>query len=120
MLVLFRRRRYFASVWGPLSTGNRARPNVNFNFSQSQLQGVLMLTGDNWRVSDCDILGTGSVIWSGGSDEGYGGTMYGELSRNVIRNGGNALQMDQWKQVVVEDNQITGASLAAGGNNIAT
>lgn len=28
--------------------------------------------------------------------------------------------MDQWKQVVVEDNVVTGASLAAAGNNIAT
>ena len=118
--VRIRANAYFGSVWGPYSSGNRARPNVNFNFSQGQLQGVLMLTGANWRVSDCDILGTGSMIWSGGSGGGYGGTAYGELSRNRIRNGGNALAMDQWKQVVVEDNQITGASLAAAGNNIAT
>ena len=49
-----------------------------------------------------------------------GGTSYGEMSRNVLRNDGNGLQMDQWKQVVVEDNVVTGASLAATGNNIAT
>ena len=51
------------------------------------------------RARCCDILGTGTVFWSGGSAQGYGGTSWGQLSGNRVRNGGNALAMDQWKQV---------------------
>eukprot|EP00037_Helgoeca_nana_P001409 m.26704 g.26704 ORF g.26704 m.26704 type:complete len:622 (+) comp11832_c0_seq2:743-2608(+) len=118
--IRIRANAYFASSAGPYSAGNRFRPNVNFNFSANQVQGVVMLTGTNWRVTDCDILGTGGIFWSGGSDGGYGGTSYGQLSRNVVHNGGSAFEMDQWKQVVVEDNEVTGAALSSFGNNIAT
>ena len=118
--VRIRANAYFASVWGAFSHQNRARPNVDFNFTQSQIQGAVMLTGSNWRVQDNDILATGGVFWSGGSAGGMGGTRYGLLSRNRVRNGGGSLQMDQWKQVIVEDNIISGASFASGGNNIAT
>lgn len=90
---------YFASVWGPYSTGNRKRPGVHFNFSHACLGGAQLaaatLTGKHWRVSDCDILTTGDVFYSGSSAGGYGGTSYGELSRNSMRNDGNALAMDQ-------------------------
>lgn len=109
---------YFASG-GPFTTG-RPRPNVGFNFSQSQTQGVVLVSGVNWRVEDCDILGTGQIFWSGGSAGGFGGTSYGLLRGNTIRNGGGALGMDQWKQVIVENNAISGASLASGGNYIAS
>lgn len=118
--VRMRANAYFGSVWGAFSHQNRARPNVDFNFTQSQIQGAVMLTGSNWRVQDNDILATGGVFWSGGSNGGMGGTRYGLLSRNRVRNGGGSLQMDQWKQVIVEDNVISGASFASGGNNVAT
>jgi hypothetical protein len=116
--VRVRANAYFASS-GAFSTG-RTRPDVNFNFTAGKVQGVVMLTGTNWRVQDNDILSTGSVFWSGGSAGGMRGTSYGLLSRNVIRNGGNAIFMDQWKQVIVEDNVISGSSLSAMGNAVAT
>ena len=118
--VRIRANAFFASVWGPKSDHERLRPHVNFNFTQDEVQGVVMLTGTNWRVSHCDILGTGVIFWSGGSCQGYGGAAWGQISDNRVRNGGNALAMDQWKQVVVENNDVSGASLASAGNNIAS
>ena len=118
--VRIRANAFFASVWGPGSDRERPRPNVHFNFTQGDVQGIVMLTGSNWRVSHCDILGTGGIFWSGGSCQGYGGARWGVISDNRVRNGGNALGMDQWKQVVVENNDISGASLASAGNNIAS
>ncbi len=117
--VRVRANAYFASG-GPFSQDFRPRANVDFNFTQSQVQGVVMLTGDNWRVEGCDVLATGTVFWSGASQGGFGGNTYGILRGNKVRNGGNALAMDQWKQAIVEDNEITGATLAAMGNNVAT
>lgn len=117
--VRVRANAYFASS-GAFTDSGRTRPNVNFNFSTAKIQGIVMLTGNNWRVQDNDILSTGTVFWSGGSAGGLRGTSYGLLSRNKIRNGGNALLMDQWKQVIVEDNDISGSSLSAMGNGIAT
>lgn len=100
--VRIRANAYFASG-GPCSTGERPRPGVHFNFSQSQVQGLVTLTGKNWAVTDCDLLGTGEIFWSGGSGGGYGGTAWGLLGRNTVRNGGNSLAMDQWKQVGVHE-----------------
>ena len=71
--VRIRANAFFGSVWGPFSTGNRYRPNVNFNFSQSEIQAVVTLTGTSWRMADCDILGTQHIVWSAGSGGGYGG-----------------------------------------------
>lgn len=116
--VRVRANAYFASS-GAFSSG-RSRPYVNFNFTANKVQGIVMLTGTNWRVQDNDILSTGSVFWSGGSAGGMRGTSYGLLSRNTVRNGANGLFMDQWKQVIVEDNVISGSSLSAMGNAVAT
>lgn len=118
--VRIRANAYFASVWGPFSTHERPRPNVNFNFSQDDIQEVVLLSGRNWAVTECDVLGTGTIFGSGGSGGGYGGTSWGHLHGNTVRNGGNTLAMDQWKQVIVENNVISGASLASAGNNIAS
>ena len=71
--VRVRANAYFASVWRPFSTANRYRPNVDFNFSQSAIRAVVTLTGTNWRVTDCDILGTGTIFFSS-DQQGYGGT----------------------------------------------
>lgn len=118
--VRIRANAYFASVWGPFSTHERPRPNVNFNFSQDDIQEVVLLSGRSWAVTECDVLGTGTIFGSGGSGGGYGGTSWGHLHGNTVRNGGNTLAMDQWKQVIVENNVISGASLASAGNNIAS
>lgn len=118
--VRIRANSFFASVWGPFSTHERPRPNVNFNFSQDDIQEVVLLSGRNWAVTECDVLGTGTIFGSGGSGGGFGGTSWGHLHDNTVRNGGNALAMDQWKQVIVENNVISGASLASAGNNIAS
>ena len=102
--VRIRANAYFASVWGPYSNEQRPRTGgINFNFSQADVQGLITIRGTNWQVVDSDLLATGTILDSGGSGEGYGGNTYGLVKGNIMRNSGQALPMDQWKQIIVED-----------------
>jgi len=118
--VRVRANAYFGAVWGPYSTHNRPRPNVNFNFTQDEVRWLVQTSGTNYEIRDCDLYATSSVLTSGGSGGGYGGNTWGWVSGNKIWNGQNAHGSDQWKQVIFEHNTIVGISLTAGGNHVAS
>jgi hypothetical protein len=119
-LLLRLHKAYFGAVWGPYSTHNRPRPNVNFNFTQDEVRWLIQTSGTNYEIRDCDLYATSSVLTSGGSGGGYGGNSWGWVSGNKIWNGQNAHGSDQWKQVIFEHNTIVGISLTAGGNHVAS
>lgn len=109
---------YFA--WEGPNRSYRPRPNVDFNFTQNDVGAVVSLTGQNFVVEDCDILGAGQIFTQPSSFGGLNGASWGRISRNSVQHGAGAVFMNAWKQVIVEDNVIQAGSLYAGGNILAT
>ena len=98
----------------------RPRPNVDFNFTLHNVGSVVILTGSDWVVQDCDIFGTGDIFSQDSSSGGLHGTSWGRLSRNQVQHGGGAVFMNAWKQVIIEDNSFRAVALYAAGNTLAT
>lgn len=88
------------------------------NFTWGSNGAVLMVNGRNWEVTDCDLYATATVIssqrsscrnkvWPGECHASY----YGYVARNRLWNGAAAHVMNQWMQVIFEQNAIVGTSL---------
>ncbi len=95
------------------------------NYTWGSNGAVLMTNARNWEVSDSDLYATATVIssqrpscrakvWPGECHASY----YGYVARNKIWNGAAGHVMNQWMQVIFENNDISGASLMAMGQAV--
>lgn len=85
----------------------------------SRLRAVLVhMAGRNWQITDCDLYSAWGVLSGNmaGRDAGFGW-----MARNKVYNGhGATFNADGASQWIVEQNEITGVSVMAGGNSFAT
>lgn len=95
------------------------------NYTWGSNGAVLMTNARNWEVTDCDLYSTTTVIssqrpscrakvWPGQCHASY----YGYVARNRLWNGAAAHVMNQWMQVIFEQNDISGTSLMAMGQAV--
>ena len=102
----------------PAQTG---RGNRFANFSRAQVGEVVMLAGnDNYQILDCDLLGTGIIIHTGGHGASQGGSATnGVVARNMLWNANAAHWFDGIKECIFEWNNVQPAGTAMSwGNNI--
>jgi hypothetical protein len=79
---------------------------------------VVAIAGRNWEISDSDIYSSWGIL---GTQPIAEHAAYGLLARNKLYVGkGMAVGVDGSKQWIVEGNMITGTSVMAGGNSLAT
>lgn len=117
-----------AAAWAMLSDPGtpkdpiqNGRGNRVANFSREQIGDVVYLDGnDNYRIVECDLLGTGIIIHTGGHGTKNGGSARnGYIARNTLWNANAAHWFDGIKQVIFEWNTIRPAGTElAWGNNI--
>jgi hypothetical protein len=74
---------------------------------------AVRMTGRNFEVTDCDILGSnkGLELWH---------CRDGWIARNKLRYGINGFLLEAVDGLIVEDNQVIGGHLAASGNCLST
>ena len=113
---------------------NRGRsPQANVSWDLSDPGDMLVLLGTDFLIEDCDLYCDGTVITStsrpdlclvqtGNRTSGAHchGSAWGEIRSNRIYNGGSSHFMTQWKQIIFENNSITGISPIAGGQSVGT
>jgi len=96
------------------STRGRTAPYQIGNMFNSHM---LVANAENFEVLDCDLFSAGgSVIHSSRN----GPARFGNVARNRIFNGMTSHWFDNARNVIFEDNWMTGVSLTAYGNNIDT
>ena len=130
--VLIRANSYFcASFQGVKNvTGAHAVPwseNTNFypNGQRVPPSVAIAANGRNWEITDSDVYSSAGVVSHNNDNNADANdtemSAYGLLARNKFWNGkGAALGTDGGKQWIVEDNTVTGTSVMAGGNSLAT
>ena len=95
------------------------------NFSWPGVGVLLQMNGKNWAVMDCDLFSDHDVInsysptYPGGVGKLHGAE-YGYIARNQMWNGGSSHFINQWQQVIFEDNEVTGISVLSGGQSFGT
>lgn len=109
----------WAMLGDPQVTNGRG--NRLANFTRSQVGEVVYLNANNnYRIIDCDLLGTGIIIHTGGHGTTQGGgARYGYIARNTLWNANAAHWFDGIKEVIFEYNTIRPAGTdMSWGNNI--
>ena len=98
------------------------------NFTIGQGNSIVELGGQNFEITDCDLLGTATILHTGGGSTGQRGCSscavtsterYGVIARNLIWNANAAHWFDNAHEIIFEHNIIQPAGTApAWGNNI--
>jgi hypothetical protein len=113
---------------------NKGRsPQANVSWTLGDTGDLLVMLGTNYLVEDSDLYCDGTVITST-SRPGYcvvqvgskmgahhcHGSAWGEIRNNRLYNGHASHFMSQWKQIIFENNTVTGISPIAGGQSLGT
>ena len=106
---------------------------ANVSWGLGETGAVLTLHGSQFLIEDNDLYCDGDVITSAGapdlcpvvSNGKWGhthchGAAWGTIRNNRLYNGGTSHFMNQWSQVVFENNTVTGISPIAGGQSVGT
>ena len=121
------------SFFGGNGPGMGRSAQANISWGMRDPGDLLVMIGTNWLVEDCDLYSDGNVLTSV-SKPGYctvqkgnsttkehcHGSAWGIARNNRLYNGGSSHFMSQWKQIIFENNTITGISPIAGGQSIGT
>ena len=112
-----------AAAWAFLSDPQvtSGRGNRLANFTREDVGEVVYLGGnDNYRIVDCDLLGTGIIIHTGAPRVDGGGTASnGYIARNTLWNSNAAHWFSGIKQVIFEWNTVRpGGVELSWGNNV--
>ena len=96
--------------------------------NDNQGNTIVELGGQNFEITDCDVLGTATIFHTGGSKIGPRGCSscdvtsterFGVISRNQIWNANAAHWFDNAHEIIFEHNVIRPAGTAPSwGNNI--
>jgi hypothetical protein len=111
---------------------NKGRsPQANVSWGLQDPGAMLVVLGRNYLIEDSDLYCDGTVITSvsrpddcvvqRGNATGNAhchGSAWGEIRNNRLYNGGASHFMPQWKQIIFENNDITGISPIAGGQSL--
>ena len=81
--------------------------------SHTQCGAALLLRGNNFEVTDCDIYASNKGLQIRNAKTGI-------VARNQIRYGGRGYNIENTDRLIFEDNLVSGAHLLAIGNDITT
>lgn len=121
------------SFFGGNGPGMGRSPTANISWGLRDPGDLLVMIGTDWLLEDCDLFSDGTVLTSV-SRPGYctiqrgnrtskdhcHGSAWGIARNNRFFNGGSSHFMPQWKQIIFENNTITGISPIAGGQSMGT
>ena len=117
-----RRVRVRANPWtyaNPDPTSVTRGRGQDYVLSEGQIPSHNMVTANtaNFAVTDNDFYGAlGAIIYSSGG----GPACFGHIARNRMYNGMTSHWFDNARDIIFEDNQMTGVSLTAYGSNVDT
>jgi hypothetical protein len=108
-------------------------PQANVSWGLQDPGAVLVILATDYLIEDCDLYGDQAVITST-SQPGYcvvqkgskygpahcHGSAWGIIRSNRLYNGGTSHFMAQWKQMIFENNTVTGVSPISGGQSVGT
>ncbi|MCU0982998.1 MAG: right-handed parallel beta-helix repeat-containing protein, partial [Pirellulaceae bacterium] len=81
--------------------------------SHTQCGAAILLRGNNFEVTDCDIYASNKGLQMRNAKTGI-------VARNQIRYGGRGYNLESTERLIFEDNLVSGAHLLAIGNDITT
>ena len=108
------------AMLGDPCKGANGRGERLADYNAKDLGEVVYLAGnDNFKILDCDLLGTNIIIHTGRNPGVQPSATNGIIARNVLYNANAAHWFDDIKQVIFERNRILpGGTTTSWGNNI--